>query len=150
MIDIIIRNIFIVNWIRLIIVVIYYQSLVLLHNNCEMHFQLALIHGHQTNLICHYIKTCVKRQLSKRPQLSLDAGQKYCRMLQGEHSAIILTFIKLPFVIKIFIFSIYKWSFYTDLHRFYCSQMISVYLYLFIADFFAVIIVCAISRVVLA
>ena len=31
----------------------------------------------------------------------LDAGQKYCRMLQGEHSAILLTFIKLPFVIKI-------------------------------------------------
>ena len=33
-------------------------------------------------------------------QLSLNAGQKYCRMLQGEHSAILLTSIKLPFVIK--------------------------------------------------
>ena len=49
--------------------------------------------------------TCVKRQLSERQkigfqdQLSLDAGQKYCRMLQGEHSAILSTFIKLPFVI---------------------------------------------------
>ena len=36
-----------------------------------------------------YSKTCVKRSLSKRPktgfqdQLSLNAGQKYCRMLQG-------------------------------------------------------------------
>ena len=28
--------------------------------------------------------------------------KKYCRMLQGEHFAILLTFIKLPFVIKIF------------------------------------------------
>ena len=30
-------------------------------------------------------------------------------MLQGEHSAILLTFIKLPFVIKIFVFSIFEW-----------------------------------------
>ena len=40
-------------------------------------------------------KTCVKPSLSKRPkigfqdQLSLNAVQKYCRMLQGEHSAIL-------------------------------------------------------------
>ena len=30
-------------------------------------------------------------------------------MLQGEHSAILLTFIKLPFVIKIFVLSIFEW-----------------------------------------
>ena len=41
-------------------------------------------------------------------QLSLNAGQKYCRMLQGEHSAILSTFIKLPFVIKIFVLSIFE------------------------------------------
>ena len=34
-------------------------------------------------------------------------------MLQGEHSAILLTFIKLAFVIKIFVLSIFKWPFYT-------------------------------------
>ena len=50
-------------------------------------------------------KTCLKRLLSKRPkigvqdQLSLNAGHKY--------SAILSTFIKLPFVIKIMFFSIY-------------------------------------------
>ena len=32
-----------------------------------------------------------------------------CRMLQGEHSAILSTCIKLPFVIKIFILSIFEW-----------------------------------------
>ena len=42
-------------------------------------------------------------------QLSLNAGQKYCWMLQGEHSAILSTFIKLPFVIKIFVLSIFEW-----------------------------------------
>ena len=34
-------------------------------------------------------------------------------MLSLEHSAILLTFIKLPAVIKIFVFSIFKWPFYT-------------------------------------
>ena len=46
-------------------------------------------------------------------QRSLDAGLKYCRMLQGEHSAILSTFIKLPFVIKIFVLSFFEWPFYT-------------------------------------
>ena len=32
--------------------------------------------------------------------------------MQGEHSAIFLTFINLPFVIKIFILSIFEWPFY--------------------------------------
>ena len=36
-------------------------------------------------------------------------------MLQAEHSAILLTFIKLPFVIKNFVMStcMYEWTFYT-------------------------------------
>ena len=41
-------------------------------------------------------------------QLSLNAGQKYCRMLQREHSAILSTFIKLPVVIKTFALSIFE------------------------------------------
>ena len=54
-----------------------------------------------------YSETCHKRPLKKTPKigfqdrLSLNAGQKYCRMLQGEHFAILSTFIKLPFDIKI-------------------------------------------------
>ena len=65
-----------------------------------------------------YSKTYVKRPLSKRPKncfqdrLLLNAGQKYCRMLQREHSAIIRTFIKLPVVIKTFVLSIFEWPFY--------------------------------------
>ena len=63
-----------------------------------------------------YSKTCIKRPLSKRPKvgfqdkLSLNAGQKYCRMLQ------LLTFIKLLFVIKIYDLSIFKWPFYTGFY----------------------------------
>ena len=34
-------------------------------------------------------------------------------MLQGEHSAILSTFIKLPFVFKILVLSIFEWPFYT-------------------------------------
>ena len=42
-------------------------------------------------------------------QLSLNAGQKYCRM---QHSATLLTFIKLSFI-KIFVLSIFEWPLYT-------------------------------------
>ena len=60
-----------------------------------------------------YSKTCLKRPLKKtkigfQDQLSLNAGQKYCRMLQGEHAAILSTFIKLPSVIKIFVLSYFR------------------------------------------
>ena len=62
---------------------------------------------------------CKTATLKKRPQIgfqdqfSLNADQKYCRMLQGEHSAILSTFIKLLFGIKNFILSTFEWPFYT-------------------------------------
>ena len=79
-----------------------------IQNNCRL-----------LSLLLMYSKTCVKWLLSKRQkivfqdQLSLNAGQMYGRMVQGEHSAIRSTFIKLPFVIKIFALSIFEWSLYT-------------------------------------
>ena len=42
-------------------------------------------------------------------QLSLNAGHKYCKMLQGEHSAILLTSIELPHGFKSFVLSIFEW-----------------------------------------
>ena len=68
-----------------------------------------------------YSKTCVKQPLSNRPkigfqdQLLLNAGQKYCRMLQGEHSPILLTFIKQPSVFNIFVLSIFEVLLYTNI-----------------------------------
>ena len=79
-----------------------------------------------TTIVVQYSKTCVKRPLSNSPeigfrdQLSLNAGKKYCWMLQGEHLAILLTFIKLPIVIKIFVLSIFEIPFYTG---FYCTYL---------------------------
>ena len=49
-----------------------------------------------------------KTKIGFHYRLLLNASQKYCRMFQGEHSAILLT-IKAPFVIKIFILSIFEW-----------------------------------------
>ena len=66
-----------------------------------------------------YSNTCLKWSLSKRPQIGfedklwLNAGQKYCTMLRGQHSALLSTFIKLSIVIKVFILSIFEWPFYT-------------------------------------
>ena len=68
-----------------------------------------------------YSRTCLKWPLKKKTKIGfqdrilLNAGQKYCRMLQGEHSAILSTFIKLPFVIKIFVLSIFVWPLKTGL-----------------------------------
>ena len=62
-----------------------------------------------------YPRHCVKTATLKKTEnlfsrtISLNAGQKHCRM----HSAILSTFIKLPFVIKIFDLSIFEWRFYT-------------------------------------
>ena len=73
-------------------------------------------HTGKTSSFYYYSKTCHKRprkqttKIGFEYQLSLNAGQKYGRMLQGEHSAILLTFIKLPFSIKTLVLSIFKWS----------------------------------------
>ena len=56
---------------------------------------------------CKYSKTCVKWPLSKRPKIDFQD--------QGEYSAILSTFIKLPLVIKFFVMSIFEWSFFTGL-----------------------------------
>ena len=70
------------------------------------------------NLFAYTVKPVLsghskKTKIGFQDQLSLNVGQKYCRMLQGEHSAILSTFIKLPFVVKAFVLSIFVWPFYT-------------------------------------
>ena len=79
-------------------------------------------------LVCYYknllrkslrfpytVKSVLSGHLKRTPkigfqyQLSLNAGPKYCRMLQGEHSAKLSTFIKLLFSIKTLVLSIFKW-----------------------------------------
>ena len=57
-----------------------------------------------------------------RDRLSLNAGQ-------GEHSAILMTFIKLPFGIMVFILSIFEWPLKTgfqDIPRwyFFCGSLV--------------------------
>ena len=57
-------------------------------------------------LITDYtVKPVLSGHSKKDDQLSLNAGQKYRRMLQGERSAILSTLFKLPFDIKIFVLS---------------------------------------------
>ena len=56
-----------------------------------------------------YSKPILSGHSKRRPKIgfqdivSLNAGQKYCRMLPLEHSATLSTFIKLSFVIKKFV-----------------------------------------------
>ena len=57
--------------------------------------------------------TLKKTKNVSQDRLSLNACQKYCRMLQREHSAILLILIKLPLVIKTIVLSTFEWQFYT-------------------------------------
>ena len=71
--------------------------------------------GHVTGFHKTYLRGHSQKdeKIGVNDQVSLNTGRKYCRMLQGEHSAILSTFIKLPFSIKTFVLSIFEWLFYT-------------------------------------
>ena len=68
-------------------------------------------------ILAHYstVKPVLSSHSKRRPKIGfqdrllLNAGQKYCRMLPLEHSAILSTFIKLPFVFKTSVLSIFEW-----------------------------------------
>ena len=62
-------------------------------------------------LWCTVLSGYYKRiqKIGFQDRLSLNAGQKYCILLQGEQSAILSTFTKLPFVFKFFVLSIFEW-----------------------------------------
>ena len=51
----------------------------------------------------------MKTKIGFQDRLPLNAGQKFCRMLQGEHSAILSTLIKLPIAFKTFVLPIFEW-----------------------------------------
>ena len=67
----------------------------------------------------YVVKPSLSGHSKRRPKIGfqgrllLNAGQKYCRMLQESilqyFSAILLTFIKVPFVLKTFVLSIVEW-----------------------------------------
>ena len=80
---------------------------------CKMYQQTTLVGT---------VKPVSKRgqKIGFQDRLSLNAGQKYCRMLQGEHSSIVPTFIKLPFVI-IILLSIFEWPLKTGFTVITCS-----------------------------
>ena len=70
-----------------------------------------------------------RQKIVFQDRLSHNAGQKYCRMLQREHSAIHSTFVKLPIVIKIFVLSIFEWPLKTGFTVSVCHEPFSLYLH---------------------
>ena len=66
-----------------------------------------------------YNKTCLKRPLKKKAkhwfsrQIIAKCRSKVLQNAPREHSAILLSFIKLPFVVKIFVLSVFEWPFKT-------------------------------------
>ena len=75
--------------------------------------QPILVEDHRLILSTKYSKICLKRPLKKIKNWVLRPIIAKCRskVLQNtpkEHSAILLTFIKLPFVFKTFVLSIFE------------------------------------------
>ena len=68
-----------------------------------------------------YSKTCLQRPLKKNTKsgfqyrISLKCRSKVLQNAPREHSAILSTFIKLPYSIKTFVLSIFKWPLKTGL-----------------------------------
>ena len=63
-----------------------------------------------------YRKTYVKRPFPKRQKMVFKTNIRLMQVksiAEWEHSAILSTFIKLPFVIKICVLSMFEWPFYT-------------------------------------
>ena len=65
--------------------------------------------------ISNYSKTCLKRPLKKKSKkwvvrpIIASCRSKVLQNAPRGHYVILLTFIKLPFVIKIFVVFIFKW-----------------------------------------
>ena len=73
---------------------------------------------HILSLVTENSKTCVKWPLSKRPKIIFKINYRLMQIksiAECSKGAFCNTFnfIKLPFVIKIFVMSIFEWSFYT-------------------------------------
>ena len=66
-----------------------------------------------------YSKSCVNGHSQKYHKLGFKTNYRLMQVKSIaessplEHSAILLTFIKLPFVVKFFVLSIFEWPFYT-------------------------------------
>ena len=56
----------------------------------------------------NYSKTCLKRPLKKKTKSGFSRMQVKI-ISEEEHSAILSTFIKLPFATKTFVLSIFEW-----------------------------------------
>ena len=68
-----------------------------------------LLHFCSKNLIKYSENTQNDQNLVFKTDYHLNASQKYNRTLQGEHSAILSSFTKIPFVIKTGLLSIFEW-----------------------------------------
>ena len=60
-----------------------------------------------------YSKTCVKRPLSKRQKIVFKTDYRLMQVKSIADSAILSTFVKLSFVFKDIVLSIFRWPFYT-------------------------------------
>ena len=80
-----------------------------------------------------YSKTCLKRPLKKKTKnwfsrpIIAKCRSKVLQNAPREHSAILLIFIKLPFVLKIFVLSIFEWRLKTGFNVYQFKPLINAH-----------------------
>ena len=86
--------------------------------------------------VCVHSKTCVKRPPQKDNKLVFKTNYRLMQVKsiaecsKGDYSAILLTFIKLPFVIEIFNLYVFEWLFIQVLLYLVCGSSLVVILLL--------------------
>ena len=93
------------------------------HDKIDSEVLLNIYNSHRK-----YCKICVKRS-QKDLKLVSKTNYSLMQVKSREHSAILWTFIKLPFVLKIFVLSIFEWPFYTGftVDKKYCQYKDEAY-----------------------
>ena len=61
-----------------------------------------------------YCKTCLKQPLKRKTKIGFQDIQS---LISVEHSAVLLTCIKLPYGFKTFVMSIFEWPLKTDFSK---------------------------------
>ena len=85
----------------------------MLFANPEDRFSHVKAHIQRINpdfILCSFMENSIGLKMFNEDSEQSIAGQIIIHLIQGENSAILLTFIKLPFVIKIFVLYIFEWS----------------------------------------
>ena len=106
-----------------------YHCTVQKFNSIDNLIEMHKVHDAKCNYLFGSVKPVFKGHSQKDRKFVFKTNYRLMQV-KREHSAILSTFIKLPFDIKIFILTVFEWLF---LHRFYCIWFVTSHSLKFVA-----------------